>query len=46
MTATTPALSISINVRNVKTLQLRIGQGSNLTSYQDYADWALAALYP
>jgi hypothetical protein len=45
MTATSPAKSISINVKRVKKLKLIINPGSQTTSYQDDADWGLAALH-
>jgi beta-galactosidase len=45
MTAATPAQPISIKVKGIKTLRLVVMGGSSGTTYEDYADWALAALH-
>jgi beta-galactosidase len=45
MTATTTAIPISINVSNIQVLTLQVLQGNSDTTYEDYADWALAALH-
>jgi hypothetical protein len=46
MTASSPAQSISLNVKYVKSLTLRIIQGNSQVATGDYADWALAELFP